>query len=82
MIYDGRMEYVLRVSSKGQIVIPAEVRRKFNIRSKVILKVEGGEIKLIPLMDLRDAFGIDGDKMIEVARLLLNDKKREIELEK
>jgi len=76
------MEYVLRVSSKGQVVIPAEVRRKFNIKSKVILKIEDEEIKLIPFMDLKDAFGLDGDKMIEVAKSLLADKKREIKLEK
>jgi len=76
------MEYVLRVSSKGQVVIPAEVRRKFNIKSRVILRVEDGEIKLIPFIDLREAFGIDGDRMIEVAKALLLDKKREIELEK
>jgi len=76
------MEYVLRVSSKGQVVIPAEVRRKFNIKSRVILRVEDGEIKLIPFIDLREAFGIDGDRMIEVARALLLNKKREIELEK
>ena len=76
------MEYVLRVSSKGQVVIPAEVRRKFNIKSKVILKIEDKEIKLIPFMDLKDAFGLDGDKMIEVAKSLLADKKREIKLEK
>ena len=76
------MEYVLRVSSKGQVVIPVEVRRKFNIKSRVILRVEDGEIKLIPFIDLREAFGIDGDRMIEVAKALLLDKKREIELEK
>ncbi len=76
------MEYVLRVSSKGQVVIPAEVRRKFNIKSKVILKIEDEEIKLIPFMDLKDAFGLDGDKMIEVAKSLLADKEREIKLEK
>ena len=76
------MEYVLHVSSKGQVVIPAEVRRKFNIKSKVILKIEDEEIKLIPFMDLKDAFGLDGDKMIEVAKSLLADKKREIKLEK
>lgn len=75
------MEYVLRVSSKGQVVIPAEIRRKFNIKSRVILRVENKEIKLIPVMDLRDAFGVDGDRMYEVARSLLAGKKRELDLE-
>ncbi len=75
------MEYVLRVSRKGQVVIPAEVRRKFNIKSRVVLKVEDGEIKIYPFVDLRDAFGIDGEKMYEVARALLRDKERELELE-
>ncbi len=75
------MEYVLRVSRKGQVVIPAEVRRKFNIKSRVVLKVEDGEIKIYPFVDLRDAFGIDGEKMYEVAKALLRDKERELELE-
>ena len=76
------MEYVLRVSSKGQVVIPAELRRKFNIKSKVILKVEDGEMRIIPFTDLKDAFGIDGRKMIKVAKSILADKKRELELER
>ncbi len=75
------MEYVLRVSRKGQVVIPAELRRRFNIKSKVILKVEDGGIKIIPFTDLKDAFGIDGDKMIKVAKAILAEKKRELELE-
>ena len=75
------MEYVLRVSRKGQVVIPAEVRKRFNIKSRIILRVEDGEIKIYPFIDLRDAFGIDGEKMYEVAKALLRDKKRELGLE-
>ena len=75
------MEYVLRVSSKGQVVIPAELRKRFNIKSKVILKVEDEEMKIVPFIDLKDAFGIDGSKMIKVAKAILTEKKRELELE-
>ena len=71
----------MKVSSKGQNVIPIEVRRKFKIKSRVILKVDKEEIKLIPFMDMKDAFGIDGEKMLEVARSLLRDKERELKLE-
>lgn len=76
------MEYVLRVSSKGQVVIPAELRRRFNIKSKVILKVEEGEIKIIPFTDLKNAFGIDGSRMLKVAKAIIAERKRELELEK
>ncbi len=75
------MEYVLRVSRKGQVVIPAELRRRFNIKSRVILKVENNEIKIIPFMDLREAFGIDGEGMLKVAKAILADKRRELGLE-
>ena len=75
------MEYILPVSKDGEIVIPDEVRRMFNIKSRVLLKVEDGEIKIIPFVDLKEAFGIDGEKMYEVAKELLKEKKRELNLE-
>jgi len=75
------MEYILKVSRKGQIVIPVEVRRKFKIGSKVILKIDNEEIKLVPFIDMKEAFGIDGEKMLEVAKSILRDKERELKLE-
>ena len=52
------------VSENGEIVIPDEVRRRFNIKSRVVLRVEDGKIKIYPFVDFRDAFGIDGEKNV------------------
>ncbi len=70
--------YVVKVSKKGQIVIPVEVRRKFNIKDKVIIRVEGNEIKIIPVVPLEEIFGIDGEKMKKVAIEISKERLREI----
>jgi len=76
------MERILRVSRKGQIAIPVEVRKKFGIGSTVILKVTDNEVKIVPVKSFEESFGIDGERMLKVARAHLADKKRELELEK
>lgn len=49
----------IKVSSKGQIVIPADLRDKFGIETGTELEVEGEEgiIKLIPPVRLTDLCG-------------------------
>ena len=49
----------IKVSSKGQIVIPADVREKFRIETGTELEVEEGDgiIKLIPPVRLTDLCG-------------------------
>jgi len=53
-------------------VIPAEVRRKVNIKedSKLEIKVKGNEMVLRPKLTLLEAFGIDE---AETGRLLLRE---------
>ena len=76
------MEYVVKVSRKGQIVIPVEIRRKLGVADRLLIKVEENSVKVKPYTPLEKAFGADGKAMIEVAKSLLKDKEREIKLEK
>ena len=52
----------LTVSSKGWVVIPAEVRRKYNVRAGSQVKIVdyGGGMSLVPVLadPIRDARGL------------------------
>jgi len=72
----------VKVSRKGQMVIPIEIRRKFNIKDKVVIKVDEGGIKIIPLIPLEDLFGVDGDIMKDVAKEIVKERLEEIKREK
>ena len=74
----------VKVHKKGLIVIPAEVRRRLGIceGSHLDLIVEGDEIRLIIPRSLRDAFGVDGEKALEVLELIHASRRMEIEKEK
>jgi len=76
-----RKNFIVKVSSKGQIVIPVEIRRRFNIKDKVLVRVEGNEIKIIPIIPLEDLFGVDGDAMRDVAREIVEERRAELRLE-
>lgn len=75
------MKKAARVSSKGQVVIPVEIRKKFSIKKMVAFKEERGRIYIEPVMTMEDAFGIDGEGMYEVAREISRARRKEIELE-
>jgi AbrB family looped-hinge helix DNA binding protein len=76
-------KYTVKVHGKGLIVIPAEVRKKFGITpgSKLQLYVEGGSIRIVVPQDIRSLFGVDGEKALEVTRLILEERKRERDTE-
>ncbi|MGH9921694.1 MAG: AbrB/MazE/SpoVT family DNA-binding domain-containing protein [Nitrososphaerales archaeon] len=74
------MKKAVRVSTKGQVVIPVEIRRKFNIRKMVEFREERGRIYIQPIMAFEDAFAIDGEGMYEVAREISRARRRETEL--
>lgn len=76
------MAEIARVSRKGQVVIPVHIRRKLRVSRLVTIKEEGGRIVMKPVMSLEDAFGIDGSKMLDVAREIVRDRRREIESER
>lgn len=72
--------YRVKVHKKGLIVIPARVRRRFDIRegSYLELVIEGDSIRLNIPKSLRDAFGVDGEKAIEVAKLINTSRRIEV----
>ncbi len=76
-------KYRVKVHRKGLIVIPAEVRRKFGITegSYLELVVEGDSIRLVVPKSLKDAFGADGERALEVARLIAASRRAEVEEE-
>ena len=78
-----RNRYRIKVHRKGLIVIPAEVRRKLGIYegSYLELIVEDNSIRLLVPKSLRDAFGVDGEKAVEVARLINASRRAEVEKE-
>jgi len=76
------MEKVVPVSSKGQVVIPAALRKKFKIGRAVIIKDEGGRILVEPSRSMEESFGMGGDEMLDVAREISKDRRKEVESER
>jgi len=72
------MRYIVKVSRKGQVVIPIKLRKKYNIKDKVVIKADEEGIKIIPLIPLEEMFGIDGDIMREVAKEIVEERQEEI----
>jgi len=71
------MEKVVPVSSKGQVVIPAPIRRRLKIGRAVVIREEGGRVLLEPSRSMEESFGEGGDDMVEVAREISRDRRRE-----
>ena len=73
------MAVVAKVSSKGQVVIPAEYRKKLRITRLVVISEEGDKLVVKPTTSLEDAFGVDGEGMRAVARENSRDRRAEVE---
>lgn len=76
------MEKVVPVSSKGQIVIPAPLRKKLKIGRAVVIRDEGGRILLEPSRSMEESFGAGGRAMLEAAIEISKDRRREVESER
>lgn len=52
---------VVTLSSKGQIVIPSKVRKKFSLKEgdSLVIIEENDAIRLQPLVDLSKLWGVD-----------------------
>lgn len=52
---------VVTLSSKGQIVIPAKVRKKFSLKEgdSLVLVEENDAIRLQPLINISELWGVD-----------------------
>ncbi|MEM4339368.1 MAG: AbrB/MazE/SpoVT family DNA-binding domain-containing protein [Candidatus Nitrosocaldus sp.] len=68
----GEREYIHTVTKLGTISIPVPLRRKYGITKGSKMKFIDGEdgIRLIPLVSLRNMFGIDEDNREVVMRIL------------
>ena len=75
---------VVKTSSRGQIVIPREVRKKLNIGpgKRIAVKLEGDHVLLIPLPDdpVESFCGIFKNKA-SLTQELMNQKTKERERE-
>lgn len=71
------------VTTKGQVVIPSWLRKKFGIKNgtKVNFSEGNGEIKMIPITSelIKKNFGFMGTKG-KMLKSLMEDKKKEREL--
>ena len=76
------MQKLVKVSSKGQVVIPAKLRRQLKISRIVMMKEEGGKIILEPSVSMEEAFGSGGKEMHRVAVEISSDRRKETESER
>ncbi len=76
------MQKLARVSSKGQVVIPAEIRRKLGRPRAVIIRESEGRIILEPAVTFEDAFGSGGKDTAEIAAEISRNRRREVESER
>ncbi len=76
------MSRLAPVSSKGQVVIPAPMRKKLKIKRAVVIKEENGRVVIEPSVSMEDSFGLGGREMLEVAKEISKDRRREVESER
>ena len=77
-------EKVVKVTNKGMISIPAEIRKKYNISDGdyVLVKEEkNGEIKIIPI-ESEESLRKKGLTIEEFRKILNQSRKEDMELEK
>jgi len=70
----------IRMSRKGQVVIPAQIRKKYKLKEghMLFLEEEEGTIKLMPRTKLRSLCGTWSDLDIEaVTKEIIEDRKRD-----
>lgn len=68
----------IRMSRKGQVVIPAQIRKKYKLKEgeMLFLEDENGTIKLMPRTKLRSLCGTWPDLDIEaVTKEIIEDRK-------
>jgi AbrB family looped-hinge helix DNA binding protein len=67
---------IVTLSSKGQIVIPSKVRKKFSLKEgdSLVIVEEKDAIRLQPLVNLSELWGVD--KLKDTKRML-NEMRKE-----
>ncbi|MBU4222742.1 MAG: AbrB/MazE/SpoVT family DNA-binding domain-containing protein [Euryarchaeota archaeon] len=75
----------VKMSGKGQVVIPAEIRRKLSIKpgEMVFVEEESGVIKIKPKTKLRSLCGTWPELDIEtITREIIEDREQDAKIEK
>jgi AbrB family looped-hinge helix DNA binding protein len=75
------MATLARVSSKGQVVIPARIRKRLKINRTVLIREENDRIILEPAKSMKESFGEDGEKARQTAIEISLDRRKEVESE-
>ncbi len=72
------------VSSRGQTVIPAEIRARHHLteQSRLAWIDDGKIIRVVPLSATRNPFGRGAAKDLDLSRALLADRAKERERER
>lgn len=76
------MQKLVRISPKGQVVIPAKMRKKLGKPKTVLVRDEDGKIILEPALSFKDAFGTGGKEAAKIALEISRDRRREVESER
>ncbi|MCD4767980.1 MAG: AbrB/MazE/SpoVT family DNA-binding domain-containing protein [Methanosarcinales archaeon] len=69
----------ITISAKGQVVIPASIRKKLNLikGEKLVIMEEEGYIKMIPPADLTSLCGAWSDLDTTTVRKQIEDMRKE-----
>lgn len=74
-----------KVSAKGWIVIPVDIRKRYGIEpgDEVVIIDYGGSLGIVPQLDdpVAEACGILADEGPSLTRELLRERRRELERE-
>lgn len=75
--------YRVKVYKKGIIVIPKEIRETIGIKEGDIVEliVNEGKVSIEKPETLLDLFGIDGNRAVEVAKAIVEERRKEVERE-
>ncbi len=73
------------MSTKGQVIIPARLRRKYGLKKgrKVLFMEEEGYIKVLPPTDLRSLCGCWPELDVDtLTKEIIEDRERDAEIER
>jgi len=76
------MSRLSHVSEKGQVVIPAALRKRHKIGRTVVIAVVDGKITIEPSRSMEESFGAGGDSMVDASREISKERRREVESER
>ena len=82
LTYCLQMATIAKVSSKGQIVIPADIRKKLGSPKAMTIEERNGRVILVPTLTFQEAFGVDGKAGAQIASEISKDRRREVESER